>query len=313
MEKGMSRLSKDVQLRRCLWIAKTLLTHRKGISYDDMMEEWRHSSFNDFDDERIPKRSFGKYLIDIESFFQVSIRYDTHCGRYFLTDPEEIYNDEFKNRLISGFAVNNILNGSEKLRHRIMTENIPSGEKFLLTVLEAMQKKRCIKVIYQKFTDSEAQTKTLEPYFLKLFRQRWYVVAKIPNADGLRVYALDRVKDMEIADVSFAVASDIDVKAFFIDCFGIEHNPEDYDVEDIKLKVYNTHSKCQYLRALPLHHSQKELERRDDYSIFQVTVYPTYDFMQEILSHGDEIEVLEPTWVRNEFQKKIAAMAQRYR
>jgi len=312
IDKIMSRLSKDVQMRRCLWIVETLLTHRKGMSYDEMMEEWRRSAYNDFDEECIPKRSFGKYLNDIESYFQVSIRYDAHCGRYFLTDPEEIYNDEFKNRLVSGFAINNILNGSEKLRHRIMTENIPSGEKFLLDVLDAMQRKRCLNVIYQRFGGKEAHTSVLEPYFLKLFHRRWYMVAKIPDVERLRVYSLDRVKDMEVTNQTFAVPTDIDVRTFFFDCFGIEHNTDDYDVEDIKLKVYNTHNKCQYLRALPLHHSQKELERHDDYSIFQLTVYPTYDFMQEILSHGNEIEVIEPLWVRNEFKKKIAVMSARY-
>ena len=299
-------------MRRCLWIVETLLTHRKGMSYDEMMEEWRRTSYNDFDEEVIPKRTFGKYLNDIESYFNVSIHYDAHCRRYFLTDPEEIYNDEFKNRLVSGFAVNSILDGSEKLRNRIMTETIPSGEKYLLTVLNAMQQKRRVNIIYQKFGSREPRTLLLEPYFLKLFRRRWYMVAKTPDAEGLRVYSLDRMKDIEPTAQTFTVPKDIDVRAFFVDCFGIEHNLTDYEVEDIKLKVYNTHNKCQYLRTLPLHHSQKELERHDDYSIFQLTVYPTYDFMQEILSHGDEIEVVEPMWVRDEFKKKIAAMAARY-
>jgi len=308
----MSRLSKDVQMRRCLWIATTLLRHRQGMSYDDMMEEWRRSRYNDFDEECIPKRSFGKYLHDIESYFEVSIRYDAHCGRYFLIDPEKIYNDEFRNRLISGFAVNNILSGSERMRDRIMTENIPSGEKYLLDVLDAMQRKKCLSVIYQRFGDQEARTSVLEPYFIKLFHRRWYMVAKIPDVEGLRIYSLDRVKDMTVTNRPYTVPAGIDVRAFFIDCFGIEHNPDDYDVEDIRLKVYNTHNKCQYLRALPLHHSQKELERHEDYSIFQLTVYPTYDFMQEILSHGDEIEVIQPLWVRDEFKKKIAAMSALY-
>jgi len=309
----MGQGSKNSQLRHCLWIAQTLLYNRQGLNYEDIMERWSHSSCNDFGETYIPKKTFGTYLREIEDLFYVTIRYDASKKVYFLTDQDEIYGDVFKHRMISGFAVNNILNGNEKLRHRIMTEHIPSGEKFLITVLDAMQQKKCISMIYQKFTDNDARTQTLEPYFLKLFHQRWYVVAKIPDAEGLRVYALDRVKDIEITKQSFKVPKDIDVKAYFFDCFGIEHNTTDYDVEDIKLKVYNTHNKCQYLRTLPLHHSQRELERHDDYSIFQLTVYPTYDFMQEILSHGDEIEVIEPLWVRDEFRKKIAAMAQRYK
>jgi len=309
----MARLSTVVQLRRYFFVLETLLSHRQGLDYNEMMEEWRHSSYNDFDEEVIPKRTLSGYFREIESLFQITISYDAHRRRYFLVNPDEIYDDTFKKRMLSGFAVNNILNnGNGELRNRIMTENIPSGEEFLIKILNAMKSKKCITVMYQKFSDKEAKKQQLEPYFLKLFHQRWYVVAKTVGGDKLRVYALDRIKDLTIDSQTFSCPKNIDVHTYFIDCFGIEHNTDDYDVEDIKLKVYNAHNKCQYIRALPLHHSQKELEKHDDYSIFQVTVYPTYDFMQEILSHGNEIEVLEPLWVREEFKKKIATMLERY-
>jgi len=308
----MSRLSKEVQLHRCLWILETLMRHRRGLSYNEMMELWRDSAYNDFGDENIPKRSFRNYLDDIEAIFHVSVRYDAHIDRYFIIDPEEIYNDEFRSRMVSSFAVNNVLNGSSRLRHRIMTEHVPSGEKFLLDVLSAMQRNRRLEVIYRKFIDTEAYTQLLEPYFLKLFHQRWYMVAKIPDADGLRTFSLDRVKELTITDQPFTMPKGIDVRSYYTDCFGIEHNTDDYDVEQIKLKVYNDYNKCQYLRSLPLHHSQREIERHADYSIFQITVYTSYDFMQEILSHGDEIEVIEPLWLREEFKKKAQSMLRRY-
>ena len=54
------------------------------------------------------------------------------------------------------------------------------------------------------------------------------------------------------------------------------------------------------MRTLPLHHSQKEIEKHEKYSIFTVKVYPTLDFIQEILSYGDEVEVVSPKWVRED-------------
>jgi len=308
----MSKNSKDVQLHRCLWIAQTLLYNRKGMSYEEMMEDWRNSMFNDFDEEIIPKRTFLEYRRKTESLFHITISYDARKNIFFIVDPEEIYNDEFLYRMISGFAANLLLENGKEMDDRVMTERIPSGEKFFLDVMNAIKKQKRVRVIYQKFSDSEPKSQLLEPYFLKLYRRRWYMVAKIPDVDGLRVYSLDRIKDLTLLDETFKCPKNVDVRAFFFDCFGIEHNLTDYETEDIKLKVYNDHHKCQYLRTLPLHHSQKELERHEDFSIFQITVYPTYDFMQEILSLGDEVEVLEPQWVRDEFKKKITAMLKRY-
>jgi predicted DNA-binding transcriptional regulator YafY len=67
-----------------------------------------------------------------------------------------------------------------------------------------------------------------------------------------------------------------------------------------------------YLRSLPLHHSQQEIESTTEYSIFQLTLRPTYDFQQEILKNGDEIEVLEPLWLRNKITDKIKGMWNKY-
>lgn len=305
-------MSKDYQLKKCLWILDVLLRNKRGLSYEELMEEWRGSAVNDFETESIPKRTFSNHLRYIEDIFGVSVSYNARTNRYFILNREEIYDDEFKNRMLSGFSVNNILEDSERLRDRIMLESIPSGENFIIDILHAMQKGCMIQVIYQRFGDDNAHQYVLAPYFLKLFKRRWYMVAKRENHEDLRVYALDRVKELSPTATHFKCPSDANARAYFFDCYGIEHNTADYDVETIKLKVYNTHHKCDYLRSLPLHHSQRELERNKDYSIFELKVFPTYDFLQELLSHGNEIEVLEPKWVRDEMKEKISNMLKLY-
>jgi len=308
----MAKMSTSVQFRRIVWLLEALLAHPQGLTYEELMDDWRHSSYNDYGDEDIPKRTFSDYRNNLEEIFQVNVECDRSTNRYRIADRKMVLSDQYKGRLLSAFATDCMLTSSAKLRQRIMTEAIPSGEEHLLTVLKAMQKQRRLLVEYQKFQDSEPRERVLEPYFLKLFNRRWYMVAKSPKAEGLWVYALDRVVSADITDQPFVCPDKADVNEFFADCFGIEHNLSDYETEDIVLKVYNHHHKCDYLRSLPLHHSQQELDRQADYSLFKVTVYPTYDFMQEILSHGDEIEVLSPQYVREEFQDKIAKMLAHY-
>ena len=69
----------------------------------------------------------------------------------------------------------------------------------------------------------------------------------------------------------------------------------------MKLKVGSFQAK--YLHTLPLHHSQKVLERNDKYTIFSYFVSPTFDFKQELLSLGDTIEVLEPLSLRRDIAR----------
>ena len=82
------------------------------------------------------------------------------------------------------------------------------------------------------------------------------------------------------------------------------------EIETVKLKV--SADQANYLRSLPLHHSQKELVHTGEYSIFSVEVRPTFDFKQELLWNGDALEVLEPLWLRKEMAGIVKRMGNNY-
>ena len=65
--------------------------------------------------------------------------------------------------------------------------------------------------------------------------------------------------------------------------------------------------------TLPLHSSQLELRRNDEYSLFSVRVRPTFDFKQKILSMGSSIEVVKPESFRKEMREEIEAMMRNYK
>ena len=84
-------------------------------------------------------------------------------------------------------------------------------------------------------------------------------------------------------------------------------------VETIRLKAYNANHRDDYLRHLPLHPSQREVERDKDYTIFALRLRPSYDFCQELLSYGEEIEVLSPQYVRDYIAERIRKMVAIYK
>jgi predicted DNA-binding transcriptional regulator YafY len=166
-----------------------------------------------------------------------------------------------------------------------------------------------IEITYQSFGKDEPTTFEIEPYFVKLFKQRWYVIGR-STYDRIRIYALDRIQFMIATKTQFDFPVDFNPEDYFINCFGIIAD-ETVPVQKVLIKVWG--SKVKYLRSLPLHQSQQELETFNDYSIFQYFIRPTYDFRQELLSYAAEIEVIVPDKLREDFRNIVAEMLNHYK
>ena len=311
-------------LRRHIWILSELYQHPKGLTYKEFAERWEQSSQN-FLGTPLPKRTFQDCLRAIEETFDIDISSDARNGyRYRIVQRDWLENDRVKDWLLSAFAVNGLLLDSRGLRERVMFEDIPSGNDYLLTVLQAMRENRVLSMTYQDYYDKVPREIMLESYCVRVFRQRWYVIGvmqnepedeeptELTNQGRIRRYALDRIVTLEQTDATFKMPQGFSVDAYFADAFGIIVEPEEYDVETIRLKVYDINHRREYLRSLPLHHSQQETEQAADYSIFELQLAPTYDFIQAVLAMGDEVEVLTPEYVRQEIRRRVQEMCQRY-
>jgi predicted DNA-binding transcriptional regulator YafY len=111
------------------------------------------------------------------------------------------------------------------------------------------------------------------------------------------IYALDRIEWLEETEETFDFPADFDTEKFFKDCYGVICGT-DKEPQRIVIRAYAPLTN--YLRTLPLHHSQKELNTTAEYSDFEFYLRPTFDFLQELLSKGKEVEVLEPASFRQE-------------
>lgn len=311
-------------LRRHIWILSKLYENPRGFTYKEFAEEWERTTLNSRQ-TALPKRTFADCLRAIEEAFDITISSDARNGyRYQIVNREWLAKDTVKDWLLSAFAVNGLLQDSESLRDRIMYEEVPSGNRWLLPILDAMKGNHIVKLDYQDYFDAEPRVVLLEPYCVRVFRQRWYVIGvmrnepkedeptELTNQGHIRRYALDRIQYMERTDETFKMPRQFSVESYFADAFGIIVEPEEYRVERIRLKVTDINHRRQYLRSLPLHNSQREVEKHGDYSVFEVRVMPTYDFIQQILSMGSEIEVLSPDYVREEVKGRIRGMVSAY-
>ena len=123
-----------------------------------------------------------------------------------------------------------------------------------------------------------------------------------------RIYALDRMVEIEVSDEKYKLPNDFDAETYFrsvIGVSGMEEKPE-----KVRIKVYDY--QVQYTRTLPIHASQKEVETADGYSIFEYNLVPNYEFRLELRQHMSAIEVLEPEYLRVEMREEAKKLMRMY-
>ena len=289
--------------KRYIWLVD-LLSRRKYISLQDISDEWRKSPLNE---SRAPlsERTFFNHRDAIFDIFGIEIKNDRSLGFYIASSDMD--GDSTGEWMLHTLCLNNVLQENADMKNRILVEKAPSSENHLTEVISAMRAGRVISLTYQSFYHQEPSTFNVWPYCVKYFRQRWYMLG---DSDlGLRLYSLDRFVDMEELDQTFEIPEEFDAEEFFNKYFGVclEENP----VVDVVIRVEDSQAK--YFRSLPKHSSQKEADPIDGWTVFTYRLVPTFDFKQEILSYGADVEVLAPESLRKEMADIAVAMNKLYR
>ncbi|WP_329903112.1 WYL domain-containing protein [Porphyromonas pogonae] len=280
---------------RYVWLVDTVYQAGK-TTFEAINDKWSRSILNE-SGEDIPLRTFHNHRKAIEQMFDINIECDKKNGYvYYIENSDDLKRGGVRSWLMNTFAVNNLINESHKLKNRILFEHIPSGQQFLTPIIEAMRDNLTVEVVYQNYWHDKPHTFEVHPYCVKVFKQRWYVVGNSAKEE-IRIYSLDRVQSLQITENKFALPKDFDGEEYFINSFGISNYGK---AEFVAIKVFNGDKKNRYLESLPLHHSQEMIEQTKDYTVFRYYIKPTYDFRQELLSHGAEVEVISPLWFREE-------------
>ena len=164
-------------------------------------------------------------------------------------------------------------------------------------------------IIYHGFSKKKSHKFPIEPYCVKLFENRWYVLAHNTLYDDVRIYGLDRIEDLEITADTFKVPKNFSAADYFFNYYGIVIN-EGGKAERIVIRVYGSH--IPYMASLPLHHSQKLLEDNGEYADFELFLVPTFDFVMRLLSMGAMIEVISPASLRKTMKGWVDDMYKLY-
>ena len=293
---------------RYVWLIDTINRHGH-ISFKDISYLWAHSPVNKLGENYLPERTFHNHREAILDTFGIEIKCDRSLG-YYIANSDDLEGDGIRQWLLESLSLNNLLNESSDMRDRILFEKIPSAQRWLSTIVNAMRDGKMLRMTYKSFWRDEPKEYETHPYCLKLFKQRWYLLAWNPYFERMTIYAVDRIYGIDIqTNKRFKMPEDFVPSEFFDNYYGIIANTES-KVQRVVLKL--SAGQANYLRSLPLHWSQEETERQNDYSLFELHLCPEFDFQQELLSMGEDVEVMEPLWFRKEMAGKIKRMWNKY-
>ena len=256
------------------------------------------------------RQTFNEHRKGIQDTFGISIECHKPTNRYYIDLAGGLPGNDFQNWMLETLSVSNVLMESVSLKERLLMEHIPAGKDYFQTIVRAMKDNHKLRMTYRKFGQAEPYTIVVEPYAIKVFKQRWYLLAKTDQQPQPKVYALDRMEQLEETAEEFEFPKDFDTEAFFAECYGVMCATQ-CKAEKIVIRAYPPYTN--YLRTLPLHHSQKELRSTPEYADFEFYLRPTFDFRQELFSQGDEVEVLEPATFREEMMETSRRILKRYR
>lgn len=294
------------QIDKYIWLVDTIRRYGR-ITRKDIDGCWSRSQFGQ-GSKGIPRRTFCNYREAAENLFNVEIVCDPATFEYYISRDENEHSEGVTDWLLNTAVTNEVLSGSRDVSSKIFVENVPSAREFLAPVIDALRENRRIKFDYKPYTRSRATAGIVfEPYFLKIFRQRWYVTGRHVAENRIKTYALDRVTALNLLAEEFRPDPAFDADDYTRFSFGIVTAAG--EPRDIELRVDPLQAK--YFRTLPLHHSQQEFVH-DDFSIFRYRMRLSPDLVSELLSYGSKIEVTAPQELRVMMAAEIRKTLDKY-
>ena len=293
-----------------IWLLDTLLTSHP-LTIDEINMLWENCPVSD---GPIPLRTFHEHRKGIKEMFGIEIACDRSRGNvYYVKNPEVLDEQRLSKWLLRNYSIPQDFATFNGMKDRIMLEEIPLGTAFLDTIIVAMKQNVELKVDYQRYENKKEehlQTFHIQPYALRAYNRRWYLLGYLKEQVELRTIALDRVLSLKVLANSFKLPEDFDVRKYFANVVGIYVN-DDLPVTKVKIRAYGV--QAEYLRSTPLHKSQSESHsKHGEFAEFTSRLCITPDLESQLLAMGENVEVLEPEELREEMKKRIDSMSTYY-
>ena len=304
-------MAKNEQMLRLLFIEEFLRRRKdRGATYPEIADYLETQFAEKGLELKFTERTFQRDKLAIADVFGIQISYSRKKNAHFIEEEElELSQESVFDQLLLVEAYRETKGKADVM---FFEPRRARGLEHLNGLIHAITQKKVLSFTYQKFWENEKSSKVVMPYALKEFKNRWYLLAADYQAKNpsffLKTYGLDRISDLNISNTSFK-RENIDIEKAYKNSFGII-STLGKETQEILLKF--DREQANYIKALPLHHSQTVIAENETETIFRVSLVPTYDFQREILSYGKRVQVLAPESFIQELKAEVEIMLKNF-
>lgn len=298
-------------LIRYIWLLDTLLQYG-SLTLEKISILWKNSGVGN--GSPMPKRSFHDHRDSIKELFGVDIKCDRSRNVYYLKNPEVLEENKLSKWLLHYYSIPKDFITFNGMKDRILLEDVPLGKNFRDAIIDAMHRNVELKIEYQRYeTELEGEHLKIfhmQPYAMKVYNHRWYLLGYMKEEDDIRTIALDRILHIKVLNSSFSLPENFDANKYFSNVIGI-YNNKDLPVSEVKIRAYGV--QADYLRSTPLHKSQSEGKSKyGEFAEFTYRLCITPELISQLLAMGSQVEVLEPEELREDIKKQLQITLNRY-
>lgn len=286
------------KIKRYIWLVN-VLRKRERLSLAELNELWVDEEVDE--GNPLARTTLFRYRDAIMDMMGVEIGCDNY-DRYYICNPDALENDQLQQWLLSSMTTQTVLSDSQSLHNRIILDDAPLGTEFLHPIILAMKQGRKLTLAYQKFK-GEWSERTLSPYALRFCMHRWYLLCNTEK--GMRIFALDRFDRLTVSKEKFSLPSDFSADDYFADFFGVLTD-RSVAMEHVVIRAYG--KTADFIRTLPIHRSQRVVAQSPDYTDYSFDIRPTADFIGQLFSYDEGVQVLEPESLRQQMMEKMKRM-----
>lgn len=290
-----------------IWLIETI--HRFGsLTLSDIRDLWLNSSISD--GVPLSRTTFNRHRDEIEDIFGIRIICSRKKGNlYMIENADSLDNHSVENWMANTISINNIIAENRSVSDRILLEAIPSEGETLQTAIKAMKEGHKFEFDYKKYYSPESKHYSIEPYCVKLYHRRWYLLGRYSHDKDFRLFAFDRISNAHKSSDKFKIDKTFNASDYFNECFGVVLNTS-VPVQKVIVRAYI--NERYYLRDLPLHPSQRLVGEGDGYFDYEVTLRPTEDFLGYLLSRSNFVKIISPVSLANQLKEMALSIVKRY-
>lgn len=283
-----------------VWLLTTIKDAGQ-ISFGEIADRWRRASINE-SGQPMARTTFNRHRLAIEEIFDVEILCNRSAGnKYYIDESAQLGSQEIARWMCDSLTVGTLMADFKSLSRRISLEPVPTADAKLRLILQAMEQNAVVEMTYQRVGE-DPQPVSVEPFAVKLFKQRWYMLGRAEGGEGLRLFSLERIEEPTITERRFQLPDDFSAHDYFADIYGVMSAHRDAPVERVVLRAYGRDRL--YLEDLPMHPSQRKIADELTHTDFELRLKPTPDFAAAILSRGGWVKVLEPQWFAEDLLRR---------